>query len=308
MKRFFILLILVFTSIACSLQQPTRRPMPNYGQAQKPASPFQSFLKKKVVILPFYNESPVGREDLAINATEELRKELAHTRDYSIDNELSNLYGSSKEIYTGGGAKLNQLSRRAKMAGVNFVIYGRILDARVRQKADEIGVVRKTKSYAESVVELRVFDVHTQKEVYFEKMHGNVTDANHRFFMSERDENITYKQDLLRYTVKVAVRRFIPDLHRIGDKLEWTGRVAKIIGNNIYINSGRESGLNIGDILKVVTEGQEIYDPESGALVGISKGEVKGTIEVIDFFGPDGSIAALHSGGSVTEGDFVQLY
>src|SRR5690606_15201865 len=134
------------------------------------------------------------------------------------------LYGSSKEIYTGGGAKLNQLSRKAKMAGINFVIYGRIIDARVRQKADEIEVVRKTKSYAESVVELRVFDVHTQKEVYFEKMHGNVTDANFRFFMSERDENITYKQDLLRYTVKVAVRRFIPELHRIGDKLEWTGR------------------------------------------------------------------------------------
>lgn len=311
MKRIFAFSLLFILTVACSMQ-PSRRPSPQtqnyYGQQQRPASPFQSFLKKKVVILPFYNESPVGREDLAINATEELRKELAHTRDYAIDSELSHLYGSSKEIYTGGGAKLNQLSRKAKMAGINFVIYGRIIDARVRQKADEIGVVRKTKSYAESVVELRVFDVHTQKEVYFEKMHGNVTDANFRFFMSERDENITYKQDLLRYTVKVAVRRFIPELHRIGDKLEWTGRVAKIIGNNIYINAGRESGLNIGDILKVVTEGQEIYDPESGALVGISKGEVKGTIEIIDFFGPDGAISALHSGGSVTEGDFVQLY
>ena len=57
-----------------------------------------------------------------------------------------------------------------------------------------------------------------------------------------------------------------------------------------------------------MTEGQEIYDPESGALLGVSKGQVKGTLEVIDYFGPDGSVAILHSGGSVTEGDFVQLY
>ena len=60
------------------------------------------------------------------------------------------LFGSSKEIYSGGGLKLAQLSRKAKLSGVNLVIFGRITHARVRQKADEIGFVRQTKSYAES--------------------------------------------------------------------------------------------------------------------------------------------------------------
>jgi hypothetical protein len=84
--------------------------------------------------------------------------------------------------------------------------------------------------------------------------------------------------------------------------------VAKIIGSKVYLNAGRDSGINVSDILKVVTEGQEIYDPETGAMIGVSKGDVKGTIEVIDYFGADGAIAILHSGGSVQEGDFVQLY
>ena len=57
-----------------------------------------------------------------------------------------------------------------------------------------------------------------------------------------------------------------------------------------------------------MTEGQEVYDPETGALIGVSKGELKGTLEVIDYFGPDGAIAILHSGGSVLEGDYVTLY
>ena len=86
------------------------------------------------------------------------------------------------------------------------------------------------------------------------------------------------------------------------------GRVAKIIGTKIYLNAGRSSGINLGDIMKVITEGQEVYDPESGAMIGTSQGEVKGTLEVVDYFGEDGAICILHSGGSVTEGDFVQLY
>ena len=157
-------------------------------------------------------------------------------------------------------------------------------------------------------MEVRVFDVVANKEIFIDKMNGNINDASFRFFMSDRDANVDYRRGLLRYSVKVATRRFVPKLNQLGSKLDWTGRVARILGSKIYVNAGRRSGLNVGDILKIMTEGQEIYDPESGALLGVSKGEVKGTLEVIDYFGPDGSVAILHSGGSVTEGDFVQLY
>jgi hypothetical protein len=106
----------------------------------------------------------------------------------------------------------------------------------------------------------------------------------------------------------VAARKFVPRITKLGSRLDWMGRVAKIIGTKIYINAGRNSGLNLGDILKVITEGQEIFDPESGAMIGMSQGEVKGTLEVVDYVGQDGAVCNLHSGGSVTEGDFVQLY
>jgi hypothetical protein len=265
-------------------------------------------IKKKIALLKMFNESPFGKEDLAVTATEEFRKELSRTKDYVIDPEAAQMFGSSKEIYSGGGVKLAQLARKAKLAGVNLVVFGRITHARIRQKTDEIGMVRKTKSYAESEIEVRVFDVLSNKEVLIEKSDGNINDSSFRFFMSERGTNLQYRRSLLRYSVRVAVKRLIPKLAKLGAKLDWTGRVAKIIGSKVYINAGRKSGINVGDILKIITEGQEIFDPETGALLGVSKGEVKGTLEVLDFFGPDGAVAILHSGGSVTEGDFVQLY
>lgn len=265
-------------------------------------------VKKKVALLTFFNESPYGGEDLGITATEEIRKELARTGEFMIDPMAKKIFGDSKEIYAGGGVKLVQLARKAKVSGLNFVIFGRVKDARIREKTDEIGLVRETKSYTESKVEIRLFDVNSNKEIYTDEIRGFADDSSFQFFNNDRESRLSYRRELMRYAVRVAVRKSIPRILEVSTKLDWVGRVARIIGNKIYINAGRQSGIQISDILKVVTEGTEVYDPETGALIGVSKGEVKGTIEIIDYFGPDGSIAILHSGGTVVEGDFVQLY
>lgn len=306
MHRIFLSILLII-SFGCS-SNPIKRT--DHGRRERGEAPKQiiSNVKKKVALLTFFNEAPYGGEDLGITATEELRREISRAGDFIIDPVAHKIFGTSKEIYVGGGVKLVQLSRQAKTAGVNFVVFGRVIDARVREKTDEIGIVRKTKSYTDSSVEVRIFDVNSNKDIFIETIQGYADDSTYRFFGSSREDRLSYRQDLLRYGVKVAVRRFIPKIVDISSKLDWVGRVARIIGTKIYLNAGRESGLNIGDILKVMTEGAEIYDPETGALIGVSKGEIKGTIEVIDYFGPDGAIAILHSGGSVIEGDFIQLY
>jgi len=282
----------------------------SHGNRIAPATSSKRFtgIKKKLTLLKFFNEAPYGGDDLAVTVTEEFRKELTKSGEYVLDQESPKIFGTAKEIYAGGGVKLVQLSRQAKQAGVNLVVFGRIVEARVREKADEIGVVRQTKSYTEVKIELKVFDINNNKEVLNELIQGYAEDSTYRFFSTDQEQMLAYRRDLLRYAGQVAVRMSLPKITTITSKLDWIGRVARIIGSKIYINAGRDSGIQISDILKVVTEGQEIYDPESGALIGVSKGEVKGTVEIIDYFGQDGSIAILNSGGQVGEGDFVQLY
>lgn len=265
-------------------------------------------VKKKVALLPLYNESPFGGKDLGVTATAELRKELMMTGLFIIDHNGESLFGSSKEIFVGGGQKLTQVSKKAKLQGINFVLFGRIIKARIREKVDEIGFVRKTKTFSDAKVELRIFDVNSNKEIFQRNIMATVDDSSYRFYLVNREDRYLYRQELLRYVTKVAVRKFIPKLLRVSEKLDWIGRVAKVIGNKIYINAGRSSGINIGDALKVLTEGKEIFDPETGAFIGVSKGEVKGILEIVDYFGVDGAIAMIHSGGSVSEGDFVMLY
>ena len=306
-KSNFIAILLV-TMFANSCSMPLIKRNKRGKRPRKIARDHFNGIKKKAALLTFFNESPYGGDDLGITATEELRKELSRTKEFIIDPMAKKIFGSSKEIYAAGGAQLVQLARKAKVAGLNFVIFGRVVDARIRERSDEIGIIRETKSYSESKVELRVFDVNSNKEIYTEVIKGYADDSNFRFFKQAREEQLTYRREILRYAVRVAVRKAIPKILEISSRLDWVGRVARIIGNKIYLNAGRGSGMQIGDILKVITEGQDVFDPETGAMIGVSKGEVKGTIEIIDYFGPDGSIAILHSGGSVLEGDFVQLY
>jgi hypothetical protein len=292
--------------LSCS-GEPIRRNRSG-STMNRPVDPKFAPIRKKVALLNIFNESPYGGDDIGIVATEELRRELARTTEFIADPEGANIFGTSKEIYAGGGVKLVQTARKAKLNGINFVIFGRIIEARIREKGDEIGVVRKTKSYTENKIEIRIFDVNSRKEIFTETLQGYADDQSYRFFMSSSEDRLQYRQELLRYGIKVTVRKIIPKIVKIGAKLDWMGRVAKIVGNRIYINAGRESGLNIGDILKIMTEGEEIFDPETGAMIGMAQGEVKGTIEIIDYLGPDTTIAILHSGGSVVEGDYVKLY
>lgn len=301
-----VILLFAFFFVSCGsgvIERDGQGKRPRYKERQS-----FSGVKKKVALLPFFNESPFESEDLEVNVTEELRLELARTGEFIFDSSAVKLFGTSKEIYVGGGMKLVQLTRQAKIAGINFIIFGRVIDARVREKSDEIGFVRQTKSYTESKVEVRVFDVNAGKEIFTETLNGYADDSTYRFFLSDREDHLSYRRDLLRYAVRLAARKAVPKIAELVSKLDWVGRVAKIIGTKIYLNAGRESGINIGDILRIITEGAEVYDPETGALIGMSKGDMKGTIEVIDYFGSDGSIAILHSGGQVLEGDFVSLY
>jgi hypothetical protein len=300
-------IVLMFSLFGCSgglIKRNTQGVKVSASESPNRISP----VKKKIALLSLFNEAPYGGDDLAITATEELRGELAKIGEFIIDPSGAKIFGPSKEIYAGGGVKLAQLSRQAKVSGINLVVFGRVMDARIREKTDEIGLVRQTKSFTESKVEIRVFDVNSNREILNDVLRGFADDSNYRLFTEAQEERLNYRRDLLRYAVKVAVRQAIPKVVQTASKLDWIGRVAKIIGNKIYINAGRSSGIQISDILKVITEGQDIFDPETGGMIGTSKGEVKGTVEIIDYFGPDGSVAILHSGGTVQEGDFVQLY
>ena len=301
---FFICFVLL--SVSCSRETVRRnRPLgPITGK--KRMNDF--FIKKKVVVLKILNESPYGGDDLGVTATEEIRKNLLKSKRYIFDGGLRDRLPTSGELFKGGGVKKSQILKMAKREGVNLVIFGRVISATVRHKNDDVGLLKEVYLLANSKVEVRVIDVESETEVFKKQSESFTEDKSYQFYEITEENQLTFRRELLRKSVKMAITQVVGKLINSTKKNEWSGKVAKILGKKIYVNAGRKSGVKIGDILKVMTRGENIYDPSSGALIGKSKGEVKSTIEIIDFFGVNGSVGVLHSGGSINEGDLIKLY
>ena len=309
MRVLCLLLFLLSALFISCAQQRRQYPHSRETQFSKKNLEEVPFIRKRVALFPLFNEAPYGGEDLALVATEELREELSRTQEFVVDSRASTEFQiPSKQIYSGGGGKLSQLARKAKLSGINFILYGRIIDVELREKTDDIGVFRKSMTHYMVKIELRIFDVTSNREIFNKTFVNRSSKEAFRPYKSSKEYRLSYRQKLLRSVVRAAIRKSISRIVESSRKIVWVGRVAKIIGSKIYLNTGRNSGIQVGDVMKVITEGTEIYDPETGAFIGVSQGEVKGTLEVIDYFGPDGSIAILHSGGSIVAGDFVQLY
>jgi hypothetical protein len=185
---------------------------------------------------------------------------------------------------------------------------GRIAKIVFRQRGDEVGLLRQTQSLAAADVELKLFDVAAGREILSIGKSGQAASNALISVEGENQQSNDYRTELTQLAVRDAVAQLVPDVIRSVEKLAWQGRIAKITGGKYYINSGKGSGLIQGDILKVMTSGEEVYDPATGAYLGRAPGQLKGTIEIIDFLGADGAVGALHTGGNFQEGDTVQLY
>ncbi len=263
--------------------------------------------KKRVVVFDFWNDTPIRNDQLGAFAAEELKRLLYATKRVIIAEEIKTEL-KTKDFVQGDDIKVAQLVREGRRLGVSVVIVGRISRVAFRMRGDDVGVLRQKQALAGVDVELKIFDIAAGREIMAIGKSGEASSNN---VVAVDDGNVTspeYRAELASFAARQAIGKVIPDVVRGVEKMAWQGMIARLIGNKIYLNAGKNSGLVPGDILKVLTQGEDIYDPKSGAYLGRTPGQLKGTIEVIDFIGTDGAAGQLHTGGNFQEGDLVRLY
>jgi len=263
--------------------------------------------KKRLVVFNFWNDTPVQDSALGLFAADELRRGLFLSERVIIPTDARTDL-ETRDFVRGDNVKVAQLIREGRRLGVAAVVIGRITRVVFRQRGDEVGLLRQTQSMAAADVELKLFDVAGGREVVALGRSGEAS-SNAMVALEGGDlQSPQYRSEITRLALREAMTAIVPDVMKAMEKMEWEGRIAKVVGSKIYINAGRQSGIVAGDILKVLTPGDEVYDPESGAFLGRTSGQLKGTLEVVDFIGEDGAVASIHTGGQAVEGDVVRLY
>ena len=262
--------------------------------------------KKRIVVINFWNDTPVKFDSLGPYAADELRHGLYVTQKIIVPTDVRSTL-SSDDFVQGDQIKVAQLIREGRRLGVAVLLMGRISKIVFRQKGDEVGLFRQKQSFAAVQMEAKLFDVQGGREI-LSSSKGAETSSNTLAVLDVDSSTQDFREELIKSAIKQAVAGFVPEILKGIEKMVWQGRVAKVAGSRVYVNAGKASGLVVGDILRVMSPGDDVYDPSNGVYLGRAKGQLKGTVEVSDFFGPDGAVTTLHTGGNFLEDDVVQLY
>lgn len=263
-------------------------------------------LRKRLLVLPFLDSELSRSQNVVTVARKTVVEDLLSTRQFIVVNnadfpqDVSGFLKDNKEY------NLPAVSKVASSLGVAAVVEGRILEIRARRQGDELGVFRKTKATVDVTVQIRVFGAKTGREIYSSVKKATLESSTTN--VGTDSQSLTEDPILVRDGVRKAFITTVPGIVKAVEKLSWEGRVALVNGDRIYVNAGRVSGLQVGDVLKIIEDGDEVFDPDTGSFIGTAPGRMKGTVEVVSYFGKDGAIAVIHSGSGFKENDRVELY
>jgi len=96
--------------------------------------------------------------------------------------------------------------------------------------------------------------------------------------------------------IDVTVLNLIGPLSRELDALDWFCRIAKIDGEEVYLNAGKLTGIKVGDIM-------EVFQPGKPG----ERGEPKGKVRISSCFGIDASTGSLIQGKKPEVNDVLRL-
>ena len=264
--------------------------------------------RKRIMVLPFLDGTG-GRSDGAAKvAREAFIRGLKRTDDFVIVS-TADFPKDPSTFIKNGEYDLEAMGKIGGGLGLAGIVDGKVLEIKARRVGDAVGVVREIRAKVSATVQLRMVNTKNGSMLMNETRTADVEETTTR--VGERsfsDRNLENDPKLIESVVTEAFRTTLPKISQAVEKQSWEGRVAMVKGDRIYLNAGRLSGLNLGDILKVTEEGEDVYDPENGSLIGKVPGRLKGTVELVSYFGKDGAIAIVHSGSGFRENDRVELY
>lgn len=266
----------------------------------------QGQMKKRLMILPFNDSKSVLSPEMSRAIKKSLINELNRSHEIvafdSIDLGIENVKKTPQ-----GGYDLKDIAKSLKEYTVHSALEAEIKELKIKRTVPAKGILKTVTTEYECSLVVRVIN-QAGREL-----------MNHMKVVTYKD-NGTAPDELLNgdgggggnpivpTLVKDTLFEFVPQITKSLETLVWEGRIASLQGERVFLNVGKVSGLNVGDLLRVTEDGEEIFDTETGGFIGKSPGRLKGTLEVVSFFGQDGAIAVTHSGGGFRENDRVELY
>lgn len=267
-------------------------------------------VKTRAFILPIVDQTGLLPAEVVADLSNRFALQVGGSGDLLVvQSQDVGMKLDGMKISDKGGYQLNAVSEQVHKAGIPILIEPRLIQIEARGKTDPVGMIRRAQSELIIQVQLKAFNSRQNTELFDRKRTITIEESQLRMGSGATQQQfVVSNPDLIEKRILESFVSFMPELYTAVSSLAWEGRVALIQGDRVYLNVGRVTGIKVGDLLRVTDVGDEIYDPQTGQFIGRTPGRLKGTIEVVSYFGEDGSVAVLHSGSGFRENDRVELH
>src|SRR3989339_830751 len=261
--------------------------------------------KKKISVVEFENKTAYGQRRLGTAAADILLTELCKSQKFIlIERAKLDKILEEQKLQSAGMYDANTISQIGKLAGVDAVVIGVVSQFGMKTGGSDYLLTQSKQQVAECTVDIRVIEVETGKILYIDSGKG-VSKSSKGSFLGMGTKG-GYDETLEGESLRAAIAKFVDNIVDQVNKRPWSCRVAEVDGNTIYLDAGRESNLKLGTRLVIYRLGKEIKSPDTGMVIGRTE-EKAGEIEVIDYFGDNGSTAKIISGSNVQRGNLCRL-
>jgi hypothetical protein len=254
--------------------------------------------KRKVGILDFENNTSYKDEKIGEAVAKKLSDKLEATQrvvtlDKIVVSEMLNREGFKFENFSDPTV----MKRAHQSLGIQAFALGTVTDVSLlSSKASETS--DEEVAFATSKVEIRLIDAST----------GNLlkTFIGRSPIFGTKETGEYSKGKAVIKAIEFGLDDIMEGFLRQLDLLDWTTTIAKVEGENIYLNSGKLSGIRIGDTLEVFEPGKEIIHPTTNLSLGWTTGKLKGAVKVTDLFGVDAAVGQMVQGAGFSSNDVVK--
>lgn len=268
-----------------ALVKPSLAPAEKEVYSVSQEKSFGPTLKKKVVITHFDDRTIQGEELLGDWVAEKLVSELDRRspRVLFVDYQLVKEFLEAKGIPLTDLETPNVLRLLNEAFGIHALIFGQLSGPYAF--ATKGGKDQEVTASAIIKIEMRLTDTLSGKTL------KNLSATNP--IVATKVQGSFPEERAKVKAIDVTVADLSRSLSRELDGLNWFCRIAKVEGEDVYLNAGRLTGIKVGDEM-------EVFRSEG-------RGEIKGKIRILSCFGVDASIGRLVNGKRPEMDDILRL-
>jgi len=265
--------------------------------------------RRKIVIMPFrtlmssytINNDRYTDDAFSRSFNQHLTNHLTQARRFTVlDREYMNEYLAEKNIILSSNASTDEQIKIGEALGADYIVVGKIGQASISRKNTSIDIIGESRSsyQAEFDIDYRIIVLATRQVKWSDTISLSL-DAETVDRVTRNKQDNAASQGILSHFASIISNQLMSNIYPL--------RVVSrsIDRNTVVLNQGGKS-LVIGDILEVMSLGDQVIDPYTGESLGQQE-HVIATVEVIRLL-PKMSTAKVVTGRieSIDELDIVR--